>query len=71
MPANKFKIEILGDGMLSINSDDFSPEVHKEADEMIVYLGKLMGGDVVVKEKHSHAKHHHHGHGHNHQHHNH
>jgi len=64
MPKNSFNINILEDGALSINTDDFSPEVHKQADEFIKYLGELMGGEVVVKEKHTHSKQHQHSHDH-------
>ena len=53
---NQFKIEILEDGTISIDSDSFDPTVHKSADDFVLYLGKLMGGTVVVKEKRTHSK---------------
>jgi truncated hemoglobin YjbI len=71
MAANKFNVEILEDGTISVDSDDFDPQVHKSADEFVKYLSELMGGEVVVKEKRTHAKHHHHHHGHGHTHHTH
>lgn len=53
---NQFKIEVLEDGTISVDSDSFDPTVHKSADDFVRYLGELMGGTVVVKEKRSHAK---------------
>lgn len=53
---NEFKIEILEDGTISVDSDSFDPTVHESADDFVLYLGKLMGGTVVVKEKRSHSK---------------
>ena len=66
-----FKVTVLEDGMLSIDTEEFTPQVHKEADDFVKYLSELMGGDVVVREKRSHAKHHHHSHDHIHDHHTH
>jgi truncated hemoglobin YjbI len=65
---NQFNIEILEDGTISVDSDSFDPQVHKSADEFVRFLGEMMGGEVVVREKRSHAKqyHHHHDHGHQH-----
>jgi len=59
-----FSVTVLDDGMLSINTEEFTPQLHKEADEFVKCLGELMGGEVTVKEKRSHAKHHHHTHDH-------
>ena len=59
---NQFKIEILEDGTISVDSDSFDPTVHKSADEFVRYLGEMMGGQVVVKEKRTHAKSHTHTH---------
>jgi len=68
---NRFNIEILEDGTISVDSESFDPTVHKSADDFVRYLGEMMGGEVVVKEKRSHAKHHHHHHDHAHGHHHH
>jgi len=53
---NQFKIEILEDGTISVDTEGFDGTVHKSADEFVEMLGKLMGGEVTVKEKRSHAK---------------
>jgi len=66
-----FQIEVLEDGTLSIDTDGFTPQQHQQADEFVAELGKLMGGEVVVKEKRSHAKQHGHHHDHQHGHHHH
>ena len=63
---NQFKIDILEDGTISVDSDSFDPTVHKSADEFVKMLGEMMGGTVTVKEKRSHAKAHSHGHTHEH-----
>ena len=64
MPKNKFEIKVLEDGMLCIETEDFSPEVHKQADDLAKHLSELMGGEVTIKEKRSHAKQHTHSHTH-------
>lgn len=56
--ANQFKIEILEDGTISVDTEGFDATVHKSADDFVKYLGEMMGGAVVVKEKRSHAKSH-------------
>ena len=63
---NQFKIEILEDGTISVDSDSFDSTVHKSADEFVKMLGEMMGGAVTVKEKRSHAKAHSHDHSHGH-----
>ena len=63
---DQFKIEILEDGTISVDSDSFDPTVHKSADAFVKMLGEMMGGAVTVKEKRSHAKAHSHGHSHEH-----
>lgn len=68
---NAFQIEILEDGTISVDSESFDPTVHKSADDFVRFLGEIMGGEVVVREKRSHAKAHHHHHDHSHGHHHH
>jgi len=68
---NQFKIEILEDGTISVETESFDPQVHAQADELVRHLGKLMGGKVEIREKRSHAKQHSHGHDHAHHHHHH
>ncbi len=53
---NQFKIEILEDGTISVDSDSFDATVHKSADDFVRMLGELMGGEVMVREKRKHAK---------------
>ena len=68
---NTFKIEVLEDGTISVDTEGFDAAVHKSADDFVKMLGELLGGPVTVKEKRSHAKSHTHTHSHDHTHHHH
>ena len=58
---NEIQIEILPDGRVKIITDDVSGPNHRAADELMKFLGTLLGGDVVV-EKRPHAHAHQHAH---------
>lgn len=67
MRDDEMEIEILEDGTIKLTTGVVGPANHRNADELLVFLAKLMGGDrKVARRKEAHA--HSHGHGHRHSH---
>lgn len=58
---NEMTIRVLEDGTLRIETGDMGGVAHKQADDFLKEVQRLMGGQVeVTKSKDAH--HHHHGH---------
>ena len=56
MADNKFSIEILEDGKISIDSNSFDGKVHADADKFLKVLKELMGGPTeTIKKKGEHV----------------
>lgn len=63
MAANEFDITILPDGRVKVETDDFGPAAHIQADKLLEFIKSKFGGEVVVEAKkklthghiHSHA----------------
>lgn len=52
MAANKFVMEVLSDGKISVESvGGFAGTVHKDADELLRDMQKLAGGAFTVRKK--------------------
>ncbi len=59
MAQDQMTIEILPDGRVKITTDQVSPANHLNADEMLKFLARNLGGGVEVqkrKENHVHQK---------------
>jgi len=48
---NTFEIEILEDGTVKIESEEFSESKHVKADEFLSALTEAIGGKVVTSQK--------------------
>lgn len=59
MAANEFDITILPDGRVKVETDDFGPAAHIQADKLLEFLKEKFGGEVIIEAKkkvtHSHA----------------
>lgn len=65
MPKNEMDIQILPDGRLRVETNDWSGPAHVAADKFLKLVGELMGGEVTTeKVKHSHVHNHSHVHSH-------
>lgn len=67
MQDNSFEIKIEQDGIVTISTDEFSPELHLAADQFLATVETLMGGRSTHHHLDS-AHLHHHTHQHQHQH---
>ena len=66
-PKGTFSVTVLKDGSIKVVTDQFSPEIHDQADRLLELLQDAMGGveaDVVQVKAHKH--HHHNGEQHHH-----
>lgn len=56
MAQNEFKIKVLADGRLKIDTDEFGQEHHKQADEILKFLNEKLGApESETKTKHTHG----------------
>ena len=57
---DRITVEVLDDGTIKVVTDDLSGPNHMNADELLGFLGKLMGGEVKEQKKphavHSHSQ---------------
>lgn len=64
--VNEFNIEILPDGRIKIDTDDFDPTVHTDAERIMKELEDKLGGVVEKKKKRKSKGFHKHKHKHGH-----
>jgi len=67
MSADTFNLEILADGTVKLTTDKVSAANHKNADELLAFLAKQLGGAQTTQKRghtHSHAHEHEHEHEH-------
>ena len=49
MQVDQLHVTILDDGRVRIDTDSISPANHLGADELLAFLGLLLGGDTITQ----------------------